>query len=77
MTQMSSRVWFHDFGSAFGNSTRPLAWFDIIRMLSAMTLRKRPTHTPPLQNVKASQVKSSQVKSSLASGKSIENGNIF
>ena len=64
MTQMSSRVWFHDFGSAFGNSTRPLAWFDIIRMLSAMTLRKRPTHTPPLQNViKASQeIKSSQVK---------------
>ena len=75
MTQMSSRVWFHDFGSAFGISTRPLAWFDIIRMLSAMTLRKRPTHTPPLQNVR--QVKSSQVKSGLVSGKSIENGNIF
>ena len=33
MTQISRRVWLHDFGSAFGSAfgTRPLAWIDIAR----------------------------------------------
>ena len=41
MTQKSRRVWLHDFGSAFGKSTRPLAWIDIARVLSALDAIRR------------------------------------
>jgi len=39
MTQTYRRVWLHDFGLAFGKSTRPLAWIDIVRVLSALNAK--------------------------------------
>jgi hypothetical protein len=60
MTQIYRRVWLHDFGLAFGKSTRPLAWIDIARMLSALDATADGHQKSCL--AKSSQVKSSRVK---------------
>jgi hypothetical protein len=62
MTQISRRVWLHDFGLAFGKSTGPLAWIDIARMLSALALRRMAPKIMSRNLAKSSQVKSSRVK---------------
>ena len=60
MTQTSRRVRLHDFRLAFGKRTRPLAWIDIARVLSALDATADGHQKSCLG--KSSQVKSSRVK---------------